>query len=66
MQYAAILQEMVDPLSVFDKQQRIEAKEGRSQKFNEGVVGRDRSLSNRDLLQRYAELVGNNILDRLI
>lgn len=64
-QYATINREIVDPPSVFEEQQPVDAGEGEPQRFERVVVRRDASLANGDLPKRHAELVGGAILDKL-
>lgn len=65
-QYATISREINNPPGVFEEQQPVEVGDGQPQKFNAVVVKRDPSLTNADLPIRHTELVGNEILDKLL
>jgi len=71
-QYATISREIASPASVFEEQQPVAASDedkdlNRPQRFNTVVVRRDPSLAtNADLRRRHTEIVGNEILDKLV
>lgn len=65
-QYSTIAREIVKPPLVFEEQQPVEVGEDQPQKFETVVVKRDPALTNGDLPIKHTELVGNEILDKLI